>query len=221
MLDIQLFRTNPDLIKKNLKKRKADDKIVLVDEIINKDKEWRRLLQEAEALKHERNVLTEQVNELKKQGKDITAAVKKVRDIPGKIKALEEETGKLKADITAALFKIPNLMHESVPVGKDDTENVMVRQWGTPEKKAFPAKSHVDLLTELDIGDTERAAKTSGARFYFLKRELVLLDMALLNFTLDLLYKKGFVLIEPPYMIKRAPYEGITDLADFEDVLYK
>jgi seryl-tRNA synthetase len=108
-----------------------------------------------------------------------------------------------------------------VPVGKDENENVQMRTWGTIPKFSFPVKNHIDLGLNLDIIDVERAGKVTGSRFFYLKREGVLLDMALMSFAMEEITKKGYVPVEPPYLMRREPYEGVTALSDFEDVLYK
>ena len=118
-------------------------------------------------------------------------------------------------------MRLPNMLHESVPVGKDDTENVEIRRNGTPGTFSFEIKNHGQLAAEQGWADFERAAKTSGAGFYFLKGSLVLLDMALQRYAIDLLVQKGFTPVIPPYMINRTSYEGVTDLGDFEKVMYK
>jgi len=118
-------------------------------------------------------------------------------------------------------LRIPNLLHETVPVGKSDGDNVEIRRWGDVPKFTFQVKDHIDLASNLDIVDIERAGKIAGARFFYLKRELVLLDLALINFALEEMLKKGYAPIEPPFFMRRKAYEGAVALSDFEDVLYK
>jgi len=116
---------------------------------------------------------------------------------------------------------LPNLLHESVPIGKDENDNVPIRKWGKIPKFDYPVRDHIDLALKLDIIDVERAGKIAGARFFYLKNEGVLLDMALMSFALEEMIKKGYKPIEPPFMMRRKPYEGVVSLSDFEDVLYK
>jgi seryl-tRNA synthetase len=118
-------------------------------------------------------------------------------------------------------MQLPNLLHETVPYGKDENDNVEIRKWGKAPKFTFPVKGHIDIGLDLDIIDIERAGKIAGARFFYLKKEAVLLDNAIINFALDEMVKKGYVPIEPPYLMRRKPYEGVVALSDFEDVLYK
>ncbi|MCK4482685.1 serine--tRNA ligase, partial [Candidatus Bathyarchaeota archaeon] len=133
----------------------------------------------------------------------------------------EKQVNELEEKSHYYLMRIPNLLHESVPIGKDEQDNVAVRTWGEIPKFSFPVKDHIDLGLDLDIMDIERAGKVAGARFFYLKREGVLLDMALLSFALEEMIKKGFTPIEPPFLMKRKPYEGVVALSDFEKDLYK
>ena len=219
MLDIKMIRDNPEIIRRDLEKRNRPDLIKKLEELTEIDKKWRTSLQIMENLRHHRNVLSVEIAELKKQGKNISEKLKIVKDIPDKIKKEEEKTQQFQAQIKDMMMILPNILHESVPIGSDETKNKVVKTWGRIKKAKV--KSHVDLLSDLSLGDTERASLVSGARFYYLKKELVLLDYALIKFTLDILYKKGFILMEPPYMLRRAPYEAMTSMADFEDVMYK
>jgi len=221
MLDIKLFRETPDVVRHDLKKRGIKEMLPMVDEVITQDKIWRTLSKEADDAKCERNKLAEEVAKLKKEKKDAAQIIEKMKKLSDKIRELDSEIAKEEEGIRQALLKFPNILHESVPAGKDDAENVEIKKWGTIPKYDFPLKSHVDIIEKLGIADLERAANVSGARFYYLKNELVLLDYALIRFALDMLIKKGFCLVEPPYMIQRKPYEGVTDMSDFEKVMYK
>ncbi|MBU4300932.1 MAG: serine--tRNA ligase [Nanoarchaeota archaeon] len=221
MLDIKLFRETPHVIISDLKKRGAKEMIPLVDEVITQDKVWRTLSKEADDAKCERNKLAEEVAKLKKEKKDANVIIEKMKKLSDKIREFDSEIAKEEEGIRTALMKFPNILHETVPAGKDDTENVEIKKWGTIPKFDFPLKSHVDIIEKLDIADLERAANVSGSRFYYLKNELVLIDYALIRFALEILAKKGFTLVEPPYMIQRKPYECVTDMSDFEKVMYK
>jgi seryl-tRNA synthetase len=134
---------------------------------------------------------------------------------------LEKKVNEWEENVHNYLMRLPNLLHESVPTGKDENDNVQVRTWGKIPKFGFPVKGHMDLGLTLDIIDIERAGKIAGARFFYLKREAVLLDMALMSFALEEMRRKGYTLIEPPCLMRRKPYEGVVSLSDFEDVLYK
>jgi seryl-tRNA synthetase len=134
---------------------------------------------------------------------------------------MEKQVVEQEAKIREYLLNLPNLLEDSVPIGKDSTENVTIKKWGAIPQFAFPVKNHIDLSLSLEQIDMERAGKVSGARFFYLKNEVAMLDMALMCFAIEELSKKGYTPVIPPYMMKRDAYEGVTALADFEDVLYK
>ncbi len=221
MLDIKLVRENPDIIRKDLEKRDRRDLIKKLDKVIELDVRWRDSLKVMEELRRQRNVLSKEIAELKKQGKDASSKLKIVKNIPDKIKKEEEKTFGYKNKIVELMMDVPNILHESVPIGLDDTHNKTHKTWGKKPSFKFKVKSHVDLLEEKDLADTLKAGEVAGSRFYYLKNELVLLDYALMKFALDILHKKGYVLMEPPLMIRRKPYEAMTSMDDFEEVMYK
>lgn len=221
MLDIKLFRESPDLIKADLEKRGDKEKLKWIDKVIEKDREHRALIQQSQKLREQRNKVTEEIDALKREGKDFSTKIAEAKQIPEKIKEFDTKTAELKQDINYYLMRFPNILHNSVPIGKDDSENVEVRRGGKPKKLSFKPEHHGSLTQKLGIADFERAVKISGAGFFFLKSDLALLDMALQRFAVDILLKKGYVLVQPPFMMKRKAYEGVTDLADFENVMYK
>lgn len=221
MLDVKLIREQPDAVRENIKRRQDPEKLKLLEKFIESDKKWRELTMKVNALRKKRNDISKDIAELKKKGKDAAKQLAEAENIPEEIKKLEAQMEKEKEAAKIAHMSVPNILHESVPVGKDDTENVEVKVWGKPPEFGFTPKSHVEILTALDLIDLERAAKVSGAGFYYLKGNLVLLDLAIQRFAIDFLRKQGFTVIGPPLMIKRKPYEGVTDLADFESVMYK
>ena len=221
MLDIKLVRKNPDEIRANLEKRKHAPYVEMFDELVKYDKKYRELLLELENLRAEHNKVSREVSVFKKAGKEKEAqvAMKRAKEIPERVKTAEVEMEEAKTKTEMLLKRTPNILHESVPYGKDDTQNIVVKTWGKPSKVATPG--HEEILHSLDGVDLERAAKISGARFYFLKNQFVLLDLAIQRMALEKLYEKGFTLMEVPHMMKREPYEGVTDLGDFEQVMYK
>ncbi len=221
MLDIKLIRENPALVKKNLEKRRDSEKLKLFDELVSADKKWRGLLEKANELRQRRNEVSKEIAELKKQKKDAAKKLKEAEKIPKEIKDIETDSTILSERIRQILLTLPNMLDDTVPYGKDDSENVEMRKWGVQPKFDFPAKDHVTIATDLGLMDTERAAKVAGHGFTYLKKDLVLLDYAILRFAMELLLKKGFILIEPPYMINRKAYEGVIDPSDFETVTYK
>ncbi|MEM5879390.1 MAG: serine--tRNA ligase [Candidatus Aenigmatarchaeota archaeon] len=221
MLDIKLIRENPELVRENLKRRQDPEKMKLLEEIIASDKKWRELQTEINKLRQKRNELSKEIALKKKEGKDIKQLVKEAEKIPGEIKKLEKKSGELQQRLRSGLLTLPNLLHETVPYGKDENDNVEIRRWGSPPKFDFKPKDHLEILKNLGLIDQERAARAAGAGFFYFKEELVLLDLAIQRFAIDFLRKKGFILVEPPFMINRKAYEGMIDPSDFEMVTYK
>lgn len=221
MLDIKLIREKPQIIKKNLKKRKDEEKIKWVDDAVELDKKWRASLKKAERLRKKRNEVTREIAQLKTEKKSASKQIKEIKSIPEKIRKLEEKNRKYREKLDWYLMRLPNLLHESVPAGKEDEDNVVVRTWGKTPSFDFKPKNHLEILQDLGLIDSERAAKVAGHGFFYLKDKLALLDYALIKFTIDFMIKRGYVLIEPPFLLKRKPYEGVVDLDDFENVMYK
>ena len=221
MLDIKLIRENPEMVKQNLVKRGDMEKLELLEKLLQYDKEWREKTTRLNELRRRRNELTAHIANIRKEGKDASTEIAEAKKIDNEITALEKDVDALRTQIRDILMVLPNLLHESVPVGEDENDNVPIRTWGEPPKFDFPVKDHIDLGLGLDIMDVERAGKIAGARFFYLKREGVLLDLALINFALNEMVKKGYVPIEPPFLMRRRPYEGVIALTDFEDTLYK
>jgi seryl-tRNA synthetase len=221
MLDIKLIRENPDFVKANLEKRGNPENLMMFDELVVLDKQWRLNLIQLNNLRHARKVVTVEIAKLKKTGQDAQAQFVTAKEIDVKISSLEKQVSQEEARERNLLFCLPNMLDPSVPFGEDDCDNVQVKTWGAIPIFNFPVKNHIDLANELGIVDMERASKVSGARFFFLKNQLVLLDLALLSFAIHELSQKGYVAIEPPFMLNKAAYEGVTAIADFADVLYK
>lgn len=218
MLDINLLRENPQIVRNDLEKRK-DEKITLVDEVIELDSKWKDLKKDVDDLRKQRNDITKDIALTKKEGGDIAPLLAQSKELPAKIKQKEEELEKSEKRIKEILMTLPNITHESVPYGKDDTENVEESTWG--EKRTDDVDNHAQIAEDLDIVDFDRAVKISGAGFFFLKNELALLNQALLAYVREGLIKKGYSFYEVPFMMRREPYEGCTDLSDFENVMYK
>src|SRR5207244_4037542 len=157
----------------------------------------------------------------KKGGKSTDKLRTEAAALPKKIEALDREIDELAAKVRDGLMRLPNLLDESVPVGKDDTENVEVSRWGTPRSFDYELRPHGELLEALKLADFERARKIAGAGFVYMMGDLVLLDQALLSFALGYMVKQGFTPVFPPLMMRRSAYEGVVDLGDFESVMYK
>ena len=221
MLDIKLIRENPEFVKNNLAKRGNPENIKMLDALIELDREWRQNLTKLNDLRHERKMMTAEIGKLKKAGKDASKEVEKAKSLDSEITNIQAEVAREEEKTRGYLMQLPNLLDESVPVGNDEGGNVQVKSWGVIPKFGFDFKNHIDLGLNLDIIDVERAGKVTGSRFFYLKGAGVLLDMALMSFALEEMTKKGYLPVEPPYLMRREPYEGVTALGDFEEVLYK
>jgi seryl-tRNA synthetase len=221
MLDIKFVRDHPDIIKKDLEKRNDKEKIAWVDDLLQKDIEYRKSLQENQQLRQGKNTITEEINKLRKQGLDFSEKVQEAKELPEKIKQSDESLQELKNKIDHYLMRIPNILHESVPAGKDANGNVVVREWGKKPKYDFELKPHGELLQDLGMANFEKAAEVSGHGFYYLMGDIARLELALIHFTTEFLAEKGFTLIEPPLMLRRKPYEGVTELEAFKNTMYK
>ncbi|AHF80550.1 serine--tRNA ligase [Thermococcus paralvinellae] len=241
MLDIKLIRENPDIVRRDLIKRGELEKLKWIDEILELDKRWRENLRKINQLRRERNRIAVEIGKRKKAGEPVDDLLAKSKEIVKQIEDIERENEEIKKKIDFYLWRLPNITHESVPIGKDDTENVPIKFWGKArvwkghlesfleqsqgkmeyEVLEWKPKLHVDLLEILRGADFERAAKVSGSRFYYLLNEIVILDLALIRFALDKLIEKGFTPVIPPYMVRRYVEEGVTTFDDFENVIYK
>ena len=221
MLDVKLVRENPQTVVDSLKKRGALQKIPLVDEAGKADEAWRSLKTEVDNLRHRQNELTAEVAAMKKKGEPIERKLAEVKSIPLQIKGLEERAAERRARLDSILMSLPNILHESVPIGKDETQSVVVRAVGKKPRFTFDPKHHIDLLSELGMVDMERAAKVAGARFSFLKGDAVKLEHAIMQYALDFLREREFVAVEPPFMLNSSAYRGVVNLDDFGPVIYK
>jgi seryl-tRNA synthetase len=221
MLDIKLIRENPELVKNNLAKRGNPEAIQMLENLIDVDKEWRFNLTKLNELRHQRKQVTIEIAKLKKAGREADNEVERAQDIDQKITLLEKEVTRQEQKTHDYLMQLPNLLDESVPLGKDSNDNVQVKTWGIVPKFSFAVKNHIDLALELDQIDMERAGRISGARFFYLKNQVAQLDMALMSFAIEELTKKGYTPIIPPLLMNRKAYEGVTALGDFVEVLYK
>ena len=221
MLDIKFVREHPDAVKENLKRRGEIDKVAWIDQLVEDDKNWRDIQIEVNNLRNKRNRLTEEIGRGRKIGADTSDLVKEAERMPDQIKKLEIEKAEVERKVTDVLLRLPNIMHETVPFGADESANVEVKKWGKRPEFAFAPKDHIDLAMKLKLIDLERAAKVAGARFYYLRGDLVKLNYALLKFALDFIEKRDYILIQPPYFLRREAIGGAVALSDFEDVIYK
>ncbi|MFA6072967.1 MAG: serine--tRNA ligase [Candidatus Woesearchaeota archaeon] len=221
MLDIKLLRETPDLIRKDLEKRRDKEKLALLDKILESDSSWRTLKHEEDILRRKRNELSQSINEAKKSGKDVKEILEEAKKIPELIKESEQKRLQLEEEIKKGLGSLPNLMHESVPYGKDDSENCEFKKVGEIKKHDFELIPHQEVAEGLGGADFDRSAKISGAGFYFLKGDLALLNQAIIRFAIDHMVRKGYTYVEPPLMLNKDAYATGVSLEDFENVMYK
>ena len=223
MIDINLIRENPEFVKNNIKKKFQNDKIVLVDKIKKLDESWREIKQKTDSLRHERNLISEKINKARKGKNDKLAKelIKKAQQIPEEIQSLEEKNQKFENEIKGLLLLIPNIMSKNVPLGRDASQNKEVKKFGKIPKFNFEVKNHVELLENLDLADFDRAAKTSGNGFYYLKNEVGILNQALIRFATDFLKKKNYSYIETPLMLRSNIAFAAFDKKAIEESVYK
>lgn len=217
MLDPKFFKESPDAVHEMLKKRNMDFPL---DDLVSSDRRRRELIAETQELRQKKNKLSEAIALKKKGGKDASTELAEMKQVSAGMEKAEQDRLAAEDNFRRLAMLVPNLLHESVPEGKDENDNLVVRTYGKIREIANP-KDHVDIATGLDLVDLERAAKISGARFFFLKNELVRMNAALTAFALDFLAQKGYTPIEPPFMMRREPMEGAVILGDFEEVIYK
>jgi len=221
MIDAKLIRTNPRFVRENLEKRNDPEKLRLLEEFLEADRIWRSLQTEVNEWRRKRNEISFKIAKLKKQGSDVSNLLQEAGSIDAQIQNLTgqaEDYGRKSRDL---LMRIPNIIHESVPFGRDENDNAEIRRWGSPPMFGFEPRNHLEIALNLGLIDEERANKVAGTGFYYLKDELVLLDLAIQRFAVDHIMSRGYRLVQPPYMLRREPYEGVTDLSDFETVMYK
>ena len=218
MLDPKIIRDEPDRIKQMLKDRAVEFDF---EKMLDLNKSRKEMMVQSDELKQKRNQMSVKIGSEKKAGNDASELLKEMGEISKKLDELENLRKTVDDDYHNLSFSIPNLIHDSVPKGADESFNKQVRTWGEIPKFDFEVKDHIDLGLELDIVDLERASKTAGARFYYLKNGLVKLGQSLTAFALDFVSGKNYNLIQPPYMINRQSMEGAVIADDFEDVIYK
>jgi seryl-tRNA synthetase len=219
MLDPRLLKENPQAVREMLEKRNMAD--FPLDSLVGLDRRRRDLIVETQELRQKKNVLSEVIAGKKKAKQDTSSELNQMKEISSRLGKVEERMTNVEEQFRHQIMLLPNMLHESVPVGKDEKSNVIVRLSGTPYRFDFKPKDHVDIATALDLIDIERAVKISGARFYFLKNELVKMNQALVQFALDFLSERGYSLVQPPYLIRKEPMSGAVILGDFQDVIYK
>lgn len=219
MLDLKLFRNEPEKIINALKNRNSN---ISLDGFLELDKSRRSLLFESEQLKAKQNATSKQVPALKKEGKDTTALFEEMKTISNQIKEIDDKIRQLDTEIEGFILTVPNIPHESVPIGASDADNVVIRHWGEPRKFDFEAKPHWEIGENLNILDSEKAAKVTGARFTFYKNAGAALERAIINYYLDTHTRKhGYSEVFPPFMVHRNSMIGTGQLPKFEEDAFK
>ena len=223
MLDIKLVRSNPDLVKENIKKKFQDEKLVLVDQVVELDKEYRSIKTKCDELRAKRNSMSKQIGGLMGKGmKEEAENVKtEVKQIGEELEALEVRENELEADIREKMLVIPNIIDESVPIGKDDSQNVEIEKYGEPKVPDFEVPYHVDIMEKLNGIDLDSARKTSGNGFYYLCGDIARLHSAILSYARDFMIDKGFTYYVPPFMIRSSVVTGVMSFAEMEGMMYK
>jgi seryl-tRNA synthetase len=219
MLDIELLRKNPEFVKERLRLRR-EDYPRLVDEALRLDEERRSILRDLEALRAERNALSKEIGKRKSKGEQTAGLEGKVKEIREKIESLEDQLSKVEEQLKSVMLSIPNIPHQSVPVGKDETENVEVRSWGVPRDFDFEPKAHYEIGEAFGILDFERGASLSGSRFTVMWGWGAKLERALINFMLDFHTSRGYKEVWVPHLVKPEILEGTGQLPKFEEDLY-
>ena len=218
MIDTKLIKENPNLIKEMLSRRNVEFPI---DELIDLDKTRRNMIIEKQQLRHSKNTIAQTIAKKKGHGNEINDELAQMERVGKNLNELEKRELFISERFDRLIRSLPNLLDDSVPLGKNSDENIIIRKYSSGNEVNTTIKDHIDLSLSLDLLDLERAAKISGARFYFLKNELVKMNQALINFALDFLIEYDYTLVQPPYMIKRECLEGSAILDDFKDVIYK
>ena len=217
MLDMKMIRENPENIRKMLKDRAVQFDLDLLLEL---DKKRREMILSTDNLRKKKNEMSIKISEAKKTGSEAVPLIQEMQLVSQELAKLEEVQHKTESEYSKLALTIPNVLHKSVPCG-DDSANKEIRKWGTVPQFNFEVKDHIDISENLNLLELERAAKTAGARFYYLMGDLVKLNQSLIQFGLDFLSEKGYTMSQPPYMINRKAMEGAVILDDFEDVIYK
>ena len=223
MLDIKLVRTNPELVKENIKKKFQDEKLVLVDEVLDLDAKFRAAKTKCDELRNKRKVMSKEIGGLMGKGlKDEAEKVKaEVSAIGAELEQLEKDETTYEAQIRERMLVIPNIIDPSVPIGKDDSENVEIERFGEPVVPDFEVPYHVDIMESFDGIDLDSARRTSGNGFYYLKGDIARLHSAILSYARDFMIDRGFTYYVPPFMIRSDVVTGVMSFAEMENMMYK
>ena len=218
MLDPKLIKEKSQVIRDMLKARDVDFDL---DTLIEFDQKRREFILKTDELRKKKNQVALEISQKKKAGEDASSILSEMKEVSAKLSKLESEQESVENAYSKLALTIPNLIHESVPIGIDENANKEIKKWGKSPNFDFKINDHIDISENLDLVDLERAAKVAGARFYYLKNDLVRLNQSLIHYGLDFLAKKEYSLVQPPYMINRESMEGAVIADDFEEVIYK
>ena len=223
MIDIKLIRENPDLVRENIRKKFQDSKLPLVNEVIALDIENRNTKKEAEALRAEKNKVSKSIGALMAQGKkeEAEAMKKKVSEQADRLKELEEKENQLNEQVTKIMMTIPNIIDPSVPIGKDDSENVEVQRYGEPVVPDFEIPYHTEIMEAFDGIDLDSARKVAGNGFYYLMGDIARLHSAVISYARDFMINRGFTYCVPPFMIRSNVVTGVMSFAEMDAMMYK
>ena len=223
MLDIKLVRTNPELVKENIKKKFQDEKLVLVDEVLALDEQFRASKSRGDELRQQRNTVSKEIGRLMKEGKKEEAeeTKKRVSAIAEELEEMERRESEMTEEIKKRMMVIPNIIDDSVPIGRDDSENVELERFGEPVIPDFEVPYHTDIIERLNGIDLDSARRTSGNGFYYLMGDIARLHEAILAFARDFMINKGFTYCIPPFMIRSDVVTGVMSFAEMENMMYK
>ncbi len=223
MLDIKFVRENSDLVKENIKKKFQDHKLGLVDEVIDLDKKYRELQLSGDTLRMERNSLSKEIGNLMREGKKDEAETTKakVNEINSKLENIEKDTDEYSVKIKEIMMKIPNIIHESVPIGKNDTENVEIQKYGEPFVPDYEIPYHTDIMERLNGIDLDSARRVAGNGFYYLIGDIARLHSAVISYARDFMINKGFTYCVPPFMIRSDVVTGVMSFEEMDAMMYK
>jgi seryl-tRNA synthetase len=223
MIDIKLIRESPDLVRENIKKKFQNAKLPLVDDVIALDEKWRKERKKADDLRSERNKVSEQINQLMKAKKKDEAGklIEKAKEIPEKLVKIEEAEAKLEGQIKEIMYKIPNIIHSSVPIGKDSSENVEIEKIGDPKVPVYEVFNHAELAEKLHGVDFDSARRVAGNGFYYLRGDISRLHYAMFSYARDYMISQGFEFVIPPFMIRSSVVDGVMSFAEKDAMMYK
>ena len=223
MLDIKFLRENPDLVKENIKKKFQDHKLELVDQVIELDKKYREFQLEGDTLRMDRNSLSKEIGNLMRQGKkdEAESTKAKVNEINSKLENIEKETDEYSNKIKEIMMRIPNIIHDSVPIGKDDSQNVEIQKYGEPLVPNYEIPYHTDIMEKLSGIDLESARRVAGNGFYYLIGDIARLHSAVISYARDFMINKGFTYCVPPFMIRSDVVTGVMSFEEMDSMMYK